>query len=145
MALAIAGAAWGGWSGLVVGYFLSTVRPWHSTFLVNPMAHLWGNRRYPTRDSSRNDPLVALLTLGEGWHNNHHHMPTSARQGVRWWEIDVTYRVLPLHAGRRGPRGGRASRRGVATAGQNHCRCLSSGVVAPPPALVACPADAAPK
>ena len=94
VALAVACAVWGGWSGLVVGYFLSTVLLWHSTFLVNSMAHLWGTRRYATRDSSRNNPLVALLTLGEGWHNNHHHMPTSARQGVRWWEIDVTYYVL---------------------------------------------------
>lgn len=86
----------GGWSGLLVGFFLSTVMLWHTTFLVNSAAHLWGTRRYATADSSRNNLLIALLTMGEGWHNNHHHIQSSCRQGFRWWEIDVTYYVLKV-------------------------------------------------
>ncbi len=81
----------GGWSGLVVGFFWSTVMTWHSTFAVNSLAHVFGRRRYDTTDTSRNSLLVALLTGGEGWHNNHHHYPSSARQGFFWWEIDMTY------------------------------------------------------
>jgi stearoyl-CoA desaturase (delta-9 desaturase) len=81
----------GGWSGLVVGFFWSTVLLWHATFTVNSVAHVFGRRRYDTTDTSRNSLLVALLTGGEGWHNNHHHYPSSARQGFFWWEIDVTY------------------------------------------------------
>jgi stearoyl-CoA desaturase (Delta-9 desaturase) len=84
----------GGWSGLVVGFFGSTVLLWHTTFSVNSFSHLLGRRRYATSDSSRNNVAVAVLTLGEGWHNNHHHYPASARQGFRWWELDVTYLVL---------------------------------------------------
>ncbi|MGZ8763070.1 MAG: acyl-CoA desaturase [Acidimicrobiia bacterium] len=81
----------GGWSGLVVGFFWSTVLLWHATFTVNSVAHVFGRRRYDTTDTSRNSLLVALLTGGEGWHNNHHHYPSSARQGFFWWEIDATY------------------------------------------------------
>jgi stearoyl-CoA desaturase (delta-9 desaturase) len=84
----------GGWSGLVVGFFLSTIVLWHTTFLVNSVAHVFGRRRYDTHDTSRNSIIVALLTFGEGWHNNHHHYPRSARQGFFWWEVDVTYYVL---------------------------------------------------
>jgi stearoyl-CoA desaturase (delta-9 desaturase) len=86
----------GGWSGLFVGFFGSTVLLWHSTFAVNSFAHVFGRRRYDTNDTSRNSLGVALLTGGEGWHNNHHHYPLSARQGFYWWEIDVTYVVLRL-------------------------------------------------
>ncbi|MBK9178673.1 MAG: acyl-CoA desaturase [Acidimicrobiales bacterium] len=86
----------GGWSGLVVGFFLSTVVLWHATFSVNSFAHIVGRRRYATRDSSRNNPVVALVTLGEGWHNNHHHYPACARQGFRWYEVDVTFYVLKV-------------------------------------------------
>jgi stearoyl-CoA desaturase (delta-9 desaturase) len=86
----------GGWSGLFVGFFGSTVLLWHSTFAVNSFAHVFGRRRYDTNDTSRNSLGVALLTGGEGWHNNHHHYPLSARQGFYWWEIDVTYAVLRL-------------------------------------------------
>ena len=57
---------------------------------------MWGTRRYATTDDSRNNPLLAVLTLGEGWHNNHHHYQRSARQGFYWWEIDVTYYVLKM-------------------------------------------------
>jgi len=86
----------GGWSGLVVGFFWSTVLLWHSTFTVNSVAHVFGRRRYDTTDTSRNSLLVALLTGGEGWHNNHHHYPSSARQGFFWWEIDITYYGLKM-------------------------------------------------
>jgi stearoyl-CoA desaturase (delta-9 desaturase) len=84
----------GGWSGLIVGFFCSTVLLWHSTYLVNSAAHVFGRRRYPTPDTSRNSLLIALLTGGEGWHNNHHHYQASARQGFFWWEIDSTWYFL---------------------------------------------------
>jgi stearoyl-CoA desaturase (delta-9 desaturase) len=84
----------GGWGGLLIGFFLSTVLLWHGTFLVNSMAHIVGRRRYATPDTSRNSLMVALVTGGEGWHNNHHYLPASVRQGFRWWEIDPTWYVL---------------------------------------------------
>ncbi len=84
----------GGWGGLLIGFFLSTVLLWHGTFLVNSMAHLVGRRRYATPDTSRNSMFIALVTGGEGWHNNHHYLPASARQGFTWWEIDPTWYVL---------------------------------------------------
>ncbi len=84
----------GGWSGLLIGFFLSTVVLWHSTFLINSLAHVFGSRRFDTDDTSRNNPLLAIVTLGEGWHNNHHRSAHVARQGLRWWEIDVTWYVL---------------------------------------------------
>lgn len=86
----------GGWSGLVVGFFWSTVLLWHSTFLVNSAAHVFGRRRYDTPDTSRNSLLIALATLGEGWHNNHHRYQASARQGFFWWELDLTWYVLKV-------------------------------------------------
>lgn len=87
-----------GWQLLVWGFVISTVMLYHATFSVNSLAHTWGSRRYETRDQSRNNPLLALLTLGEGWHNNHHHYPGSARQGFYWWEIDPTWYGLKLLA-----------------------------------------------
>lgn len=89
-------ACWliGGWSGLVVGFFASTVVLWHVTFSVNSVAHVFGRRAYETEDTSRNSTLLALITGGEGWHNNHHRYPFSARQGFRWWQVDTTYYVL---------------------------------------------------
>ncbi|MFM7068968.1 MAG: acyl-CoA desaturase, partial [Actinomycetes bacterium] len=92
--LALICLAIGGWSGLLIGFVLSTVLLWHSTFLVNSLAHVWGGRRWDTTDTSRNNVLIALLTMGEGWHNNHHHQAYVCRQGRRWWEIDATYYVL---------------------------------------------------
>jgi stearoyl-CoA desaturase (Delta-9 desaturase) len=83
-----------GWSGLVVGLCWSTVAVWHATFSINSLAHLVGSRRYVTGDDSRNNWLLALLTMGEGWHNNHHAYQTSVRQGFRWWEYDPTYYAL---------------------------------------------------
>jgi stearoyl-CoA desaturase (delta-9 desaturase) len=83
---------------LVWGFFVSTVVLFHVTVTINSLAHRWGHRRFDTRDHSRNNWLLALLTFGEGWHNNHHHYPGSARQGFRWWEIDLTYYALRVLA-----------------------------------------------
>jgi stearoyl-CoA desaturase (delta-9 desaturase) len=84
----------GGWGGLVIGFFLSTVLLWHATFLVNSAAHLIGRRRFATPDTSRNSAVIAFITGGEGWHNNHHYLPASARQGFTRWEFDPTWYVL---------------------------------------------------
>jgi stearoyl-CoA desaturase (Delta-9 desaturase) len=83
---------------LVWGFCISTVAVYHVTFTINSLAHHYGSRRYATRDDSRNNPWLALLTLGEGWHNNHHHYPSAARQGFYWWEIDASYYALRLLA-----------------------------------------------
>ena len=85
-----------GWSGLFVGFFLSTIAVFHSTFFVNSLAHIFGKRRFNTKDQSRNSFLLSILTLGEGWHNNHHHYQSSARNGFYWWEIDITYYILKI-------------------------------------------------
>jgi stearoyl-CoA desaturase (delta-9 desaturase) len=87
-----------GWQMLVWGFFVSTVLCYHLTYTINSLCHGWGHQRYDTGDDSRNNPLLALFTLGEGWHNNHHHYPQAARQGFYWWEIDITYYVLRLLA-----------------------------------------------
>ena len=79
---------------LVWGFFVSTVSCYHGTYTINSICHAWGSRRYRTRDDSRNNFLLALITLGEGWHNNHHHYPSAVRQGFYWWEIDITYYLL---------------------------------------------------
>ncbi len=94
--IAYAAAMWaiGGVPALLWGYFVSTVLLWHGTFLVNSLAHVFGRRRYATDDASRNSLLIALATMGEGWHNNHHHYQSTANQGWFWWEIDVTYYAL---------------------------------------------------
>jgi stearoyl-CoA desaturase (delta-9 desaturase) len=83
-----------GWQMLVWGFFISTVLLYHGTFTVNSLAHLFGTRRFATEDNSRNNWLVALITLGEGWHNNHHYYQTSERQGFYWWELDVSHATL---------------------------------------------------
>jgi stearoyl-CoA desaturase (delta-9 desaturase) len=104
-ALASACFLLGGWGALLIGFFLSTVLLWHGTFLVNSVAHLVGRRRYATPDTSRNSLLIALVTGGEGWHNNHHYLPASARQGFRWWEFDPTWYALKVLAALRVVRG----------------------------------------
>jgi stearoyl-CoA desaturase (Delta-9 desaturase) len=86
----------GGWSSLIWGFFLSTVLVFHGTFTVNSLCHIWGWRRYKTTDTSRNNLLIALITLGEGWHNNHHHYQSSANQGFFWWEIDISYYLIKM-------------------------------------------------
>ncbi len=83
-----------GWSGLWIGFCLSTVLLWHGTFTINSLAHMIGRPRYDAGDESKNSLLLALITLGEGWHNNHHYFMGSTRQGFYWWEIDVSYYVI---------------------------------------------------
>ncbi|HVJ33960.1 MAG TPA: acyl-CoA desaturase [Terriglobia bacterium] len=94
--LAVACFLIAGWSGLVVGFFCSTVLVYHATFCINSLAHVCGKKRYVTGDDSRNNWLLATLTMGEGWHNNHHAYQSSARQGFRWWEFDATYCILKM-------------------------------------------------
>ena len=83
-----------GLPGVVWGFCVSTILALHATMLINSLAHVWGSRPYETKDSSRNNAFLAVITLGEGWHNNHHHAMSSARQGFSWWQVDVTYYVL---------------------------------------------------
>jgi len=84
----------GGFPWLAWGFFVPVTVAWHVTFCINSVAHVLGRRRYATGDDSRNNFVLALLTFGEGWHNNHHHYPSTANQGWFWWEIDLTYYVL---------------------------------------------------
>jgi stearoyl-CoA desaturase (delta-9 desaturase) len=93
-ALGLASYLIAGWSGVLIGFFLSTVLLWHATFTVNSLAHVFGRRRYATTDTSRNSAMIAVVTMGEGWHNNHHYYQASARQGFFWWEFDPTFYVL---------------------------------------------------
>lgn len=81
---------------LVWGFFISTTALFHGTSCINSLAHLMGNRRFATNDDSRNSFILSLITLGEGWHNNHHRYMSSTRQGFYWWEIDITYYLLKL-------------------------------------------------
>lgn len=94
VALAVGLFLWGGLPALVWGFFVSTVCCWHCTFMINSLTHMFGRRRYETKDDSRNSFLLAILTLGEGWHNNHHYWQSSTRNGFRWWEFDPTYYTL---------------------------------------------------
>ncbi len=94
--LAVGLFVFGGWSALVWGYFVSTVFLWHGTFTVNSLAHVFGSQRFDTDDQSRNNFWIALITMGEGWHNNHHFYQSTANQGFYWWEIDVSYYSLKL-------------------------------------------------
>ena len=94
IALALICFALGGWPGLVIGFFWSTVLVYHATFCINSLAHVRGRQRYLTADDSRNNWLLAVFTMGEGWHNNHHAYQSSVRQGFRAWEIDPTFYVL---------------------------------------------------
>jgi len=92
----LAALSWwvGGWSFLCIGFCMSAVAIFHMTFVVNSLGHLIGSRRYPTKDHSRNSWPLAALSLGDGWHNNHHHYPHAAQAGFFWWEIDGAYRVI---------------------------------------------------
>ncbi|WP_448526387.1 acyl-CoA desaturase [Parathermosynechococcus lividus] len=89
--LAIALYALGGWPFVIYGVFLRSVLLWHSTWLINSVTHMWGYRTFHINDNSRNLWWAAILTYGEGWHNNHHAYPHVAKAGWRWWEIDVTW------------------------------------------------------
>jgi stearoyl-CoA desaturase (delta-9 desaturase) len=86
----------GGWDAFVWGFLAATVALYHGTFLINSLTHIWGSRRFATPDESRNNFVLAVLTMGEGWHNNHHYYMSSVRQGIRWWEIDPTYYILKM-------------------------------------------------
>lgn len=87
---------WLGWSGLFIGFMASTVALWHGTFTINSLSHVFGKRVYETTDDSRNSMILALITCGEGWHNNHHYYQASTRQGFEWWQIDMSYYVLKM-------------------------------------------------
>lgn len=94
--LAVLLYALGGWPFVVWGMFVRSVLVYHSTWLVNSASHVWGYRTFKTTDQSKNNWWVALLSFGEGWHNNHHAFQRSARHGMRWWEFDLTYRTIQL-------------------------------------------------
>lgn len=86
----------GGLPFLLWGVFFRVTVGLHATWMVNSLTHFWGRRRFPTRDDSRNNWFVALLSFGEGWHNNHHAHPTSARHGLAWYEIDMSWMTIRL-------------------------------------------------
>jgi stearoyl-CoA desaturase (delta-9 desaturase) len=86
----------GGAELVVWGFFISTVLLWHGTFTINSLSHVFGKRRYKTTDTSRNNWLLAIVTMGEGWHNNHHYHQNTANQGWFWWEVDFSYYILKV-------------------------------------------------
>jgi stearoyl-CoA desaturase (delta-9 desaturase) len=86
----------GGWGPFFFSFGLANIGVWHLTYTINSLAHVVGTRRFATEDSSRNNFFLAILLLGEGWHNNHHAFPTSIRQGLYWYEIDITYYLLKI-------------------------------------------------
>jgi stearoyl-CoA desaturase (Delta-9 desaturase) len=96
--VAYAGAMYliAGFPGVVWGFVVSTIACLQATMCINSLSHVWGSRRFETNDDSRNNALLALFTFGEGWHNNHHHRMSSARQGLLWWELDLSYYSLKL-------------------------------------------------
>jgi stearoyl-CoA desaturase (delta-9 desaturase) len=94
--LIVALYALGGFQAVVWGAIVSTVLLWHGTFTINSLAHVFGKRVYETTDTSRNSFILALITMGEGWHNNHHYYQASANQGFHWWQVDVTFWILVL-------------------------------------------------
>ena len=98
MLLALALFALGGWPWLVWGFFFRATFVYHITWFVNSAAHLWGYQSYQTNEGSRDNWWVALLSYGEGWHNNHHAYLHSAAHGLRWWEVDITYLTIRLLA-----------------------------------------------
>lgn len=85
-----------GWQLVFWVFFLGTVLVYHATFCINSLTHMMGSRRFNTNDYSRNSMILALITLGEGWHNNHHRYPVATRQGMYWWEIDITFYILKM-------------------------------------------------
>lgn len=84
----------GGSTHLIWGFFVSTTLLWHGTFTINSLSHVWGRVRFVSNDTSRNNWVLAIVTMGEGWHNNHHAYAVSTRQGFYWWEVDMSYLVL---------------------------------------------------
>jgi stearoyl-CoA desaturase (delta-9 desaturase) len=98
VAYAVGLFAIGGWEWLVWGFFVSTTLLWHGTFTINSLTHVWGKPRFPSGDASKNHWLLAILTMGEGWHNNHHYYQSSANQGFYFWEYDFSYYLLRVLA-----------------------------------------------
>jgi stearoyl-CoA desaturase (delta-9 desaturase) len=98
VALQSAGRPTSGAQMLVWGFVVATILLYHGTYTINSLSHVFGSQRFYTGDDSRNNPLLAMITLGEGWHNNHHRYQSSCRQGIYWWELDITYLVLQLLA-----------------------------------------------
>jgi stearoyl-CoA desaturase (Delta-9 desaturase) len=96
----IAFAITGTWTGALLGFLWGGLARvflvHHATWSVNSICHLWGTRPFSSHDHSRNNPIVGILGLGEGWHNNHHAFPASARHGLRWWEVDISYMIIRL-------------------------------------------------
>ncbi|HEX9669824.1 MAG TPA: fatty acid desaturase [Thermoanaerobaculia bacterium] len=94
--LAVAVLVWlvGGTAAFVWAGLVATVVLWHGTFVINSLCHVFGRRRFATTDTSKNSLIMALITFGEGWHNNHHYYPGSTRQGFYWWELDLTWYSL---------------------------------------------------
>ena len=88
--------AFGGWGAVLWGVVVRVIFGWHSTWFVNSLSHLFGKRRFETNDDSTNNWFVALLTFGEGWHNNHHAQPTSARHGLKWYEFDMNWITIQI-------------------------------------------------
>ncbi len=86
----------GGWGMVLWGVIVRTIFGWHTTWFVNSLAHLYGKRRFETTDDSTNNWFVAILTFGEGWHNNHHAFPTSARHGLAWYEFDMNWITINI-------------------------------------------------
>jgi len=85
---------WGALLGFLWGGLVRVLMVHHITWSVNSVCHLWGTQPFKSHDESRNNPVVALLAMGEGWHNDHHAFPTSARHGLRWWEVDLSYGLI---------------------------------------------------
>lgn len=81
----------GGWTAVIWGFALRTVLVWHITWAVNSLSHIWGRQMFKTGDISMNNPLIGILAMGEGWHNNHHAFESSVRHGLKWWQLDVTW------------------------------------------------------
>ena len=108
----------GPWQLVVWGFCISTVVLFHATFVINSLAHRWGARRYETGDDSRNNLLLALITFGEGWHNNHHRYPGAVRQGFYWWQVDLSFYALKALAALRIVRDLRPVPRSVLEAGR---------------------------
>jgi stearoyl-CoA desaturase (delta-9 desaturase) len=102
LAPAVIGYACGGWPGALTGFLwgglVRVLLVHHVTWSVNSVCHLWGSRPYPGKDESRNNLVFGVLALGEGWHNNHHAFPTSARHGLEWWQFDFSYAVIRVLA-----------------------------------------------
>jgi stearoyl-CoA desaturase (Delta-9 desaturase) len=96
ISLAVVMFAIGSWPVLVWGFFVSTVLLWHGTFTINSLSHVFGSVRYQSTDDSKNNWLLALITCGEGWHNNHHYYQSTANQGFFWWEVDLSYYALKM-------------------------------------------------